>query len=419
MNRTINNFARWVMLGAGLAIAPWAEAQRSGQSGSVTVGRAGPAAPYSPPKMSMPKAFVPGAPMSAVGRQVRVPTYAIPPRTGSGLTRPLPVNFGGVRVELPGPIGGKTPPSSTTFYPYNRRSPGRHVGPSRFGGAAVSGSDSSVGVHIGTGDAHPGGWPRGDRPSPDPGFYGYIGTGGATLGYRATGDGFSFRAHLGEPWLDRGRSCLGKQWGTCSPCSWNWGWGWPRNYNYSYGYGYPIYSPIWPYPDPLLSSYYYPPATAAQPDPADAAAPALTVLEQAELLLGYERFDEAAAAFREQLSQQPDDAETLRMLAVTLLLDRRPREAGEAMLAAYRMNPSLADSPVVLPAGLGPSDLAAAANRAIEHAQRTRSAPSWLSAAVLSQARDKLPVARNFAKSAKAAGLDPEVYARLMSSWST
>ncbi|MCC6677034.1 MAG: tetratricopeptide repeat protein [Phycisphaerales bacterium] len=419
MKLTTNNFASWVILAAGLAMAPWAAAQ--GQGAAPAVGRAGPPAAYSPPRMSMPKAYVPGAPMSAVGRQVRVPVYAIPPRTGSGLTRPLPLNFGGVRAELPGPIGRYTPPPSTTFYPYQRRSPGLHTVPRGLGGAAVAASDGSVGVHIGTGDAHRGGgdWSHGDRPAPDPGFYGHIGTSGATLGYRATGDGFSFRAHLGDPWLDRGRQCLWKQWGTCSPYSWNWGWGWGWSRYNNYSYGYPIYSPIWPYPDPLLSSYYYPPAPATQPDPADASAPALTVLEQADILLGYEQFDEAAAAYREHLSQHPDDAEALRMLAVTLLLDRHPREAGEAMLAAYRMNPSLADSPVVLPAGLGPSDLAVAANRAIEHAQRTRSAPSWLSAAVLSHARDKVPVARNFAKSAKAAGLDPEVYARLMSSWST
>lgn len=418
MNRTRIHLAAWVIGAAGLAAAPVAMGQANGQ---------GPPPAYVPPKMSMPKPYVPPAPMSAVGKPGRPPPYSIPPRTGSGLTRPLPLNFGGVRAKMPGPIGSlKQPPTTTNPWPAPRSNPG---GDRQGGGAAIIVTDRSGDTRVvGRGELGPsqGGYPA---PTPEPGFSGHIGTSGVSVGYSTggsssggSGSGFSFTTNINNSsnvrvsnraiWLTPGRYSMCGQWGYRNPYSWGRGWGYES-------YGYPIYSPIWPYPDPMLSSYYTPAAPVAQPDPAVTAQAPLTVLEQAELLMGAERYSEAVAGFREHLAQKPDDAETLRMLGVTLLLDRRPREAGEAMLAAYRMNPMLADSPVVLPMGLGPSDLAVAANRAIEYAQRTRTAPSWLSAAVMSQARDKLPVARNFVKSAKAAGLDAEVYARLMSSWST
>lgn len=395
--------ASWILLASGLAAWP----STAVHAQSTTTAPCPPPRPVPPPRPCPPPSVV--------------------FRSGAGLTRPLPLNFGGTKVRLPGPIGSYSPPPGSNFYPrpgygypVARPLPGGGV----VGGAVIRGDRDGVGIHLGgAGRVPDSAWTHADRGAVDPGWHGYIGTSGAAVGYKATGDGLSFAAHLGNPWLSYGRHSLWRQWGTCYPAtSWCYypttGWGWNYWDNWGGSAGYPVYSPIWPYPDPMLSQYYSPPAPTAQPEPSTGEAP-LTLIEQAEVLLSYERFDEAAAAYREHLSQQSDDAESMRMLAVTLLLDRRPREAADVMLAAYRMNPALADSPVVLPPRLGPADLAAAANRAIEHAQRTRTAPSWLAAAVLSQARDKLPVARNFAKSAKAAGLDPEVYARLMSSWSS
>lgn len=406
---------RTICLTAGLAVgtaAPFAPGQPGGPSG--------PPAPYVPPRMSMPRAFVPPAPMSGAGRHFRPPPYSIPPRTGSGLTRPLPLNFGGVKAKLPGPIGSLKTPPVTNPWPGHPDHHHRGGGPGGGGVGIIIADGDGGGRVIRGGDF----WDHARDPLPDSGFSGHIGTSGVSLGYRSSGSGFSFATSINNSAnvavinaglsLGTGRHSLWKQRGWCSPYSWGTGWGsWYNDYPY------PIYTPIWPYPDPLLSTYYTPPAPAAQPDPATAGQPQPTLLEQAEILMGYEHFEDAVAAYREHLSERSDDAEALRMLAVALVLDRRPREAGEAMLAAYRMNPALADNPVVLPPGLGPSDLASAANRAIEHAQRTRTAPAWLAAAVLTQARDKPAVARNFAKSAKAAGLDPEVYARLMSSWSS
>lgn len=403
MRSSRSSVALHLMLLAGVACTGIASAQSGGPGG--------PPAPYVPPKMSMPKPFVPPPALSAVGRRgPSVPVYAIPPRTGSGLTRPLPSNFGGVRPQLPTSI---YLPDVPTVSPAQRLSTVPRWNPGSFRG------DRAAGVLLGD-DRSPSAVRRGGRGdvTPDSGWYGHLGTSGASVGYQADGDGFSFRAHLGDAWLSTGRHCLWKQWGTCYPSScWNGGWGWS---SWDNGYsGYPIYSPIWPYPDPLLSMYYSPPAPTTQPDPATAGQAGPTLLEEAEILLSVERFADAAAAYREHLAQHADDSDALRMLGVALLMDRRPREAAEAILAAYRMNPALADSPVVLPRGLGPADLAVAGNRAIEYAQRTGSAPAWLTAAVMSQSRDKLPVARNFARSAKAAGLDPEVYVRLMSAWST
>lgn len=259
----------------------------------------------------------------------------------------------------------------------------------------------------------------------DSGFSGHVGAGGVDLGYSGRGDGFSFNTSINNSsnvavlntgiWLTPGVHSVGRQWGCYGPYSggrYGYGWG-------NYDYGYPIYSPTWPYPDPYLSMYYTGSSTAVQPDPQAFGATSPTIMEQAEVLLGAKQYESAAAAYREQLAAHPDDAEAVRMLGVTLMLDRKPREAGEYMLSAYRMSPSLAANPVILPIGLTDEDLAKAANRAIEHAQRTRTAPAWLAAAVLSQSRDKLPVARNFAKAAKTAGLDPEVFARLMSAWNS
>lgn len=330
---------------------------------------------------------------------------------------PIPIDFGGTKSKAPRMIGASPAPVITNDPTENMvrghfnaadvftRTPRLDRGP-RTGGGLIPG-------------------PIGTRPTTDdPGFHGRIGSGeGVQVDYTARGDRFNFGISINGQQLNRYQmlKALHMGYGRWSP-----GLAWRSIaydkylrdvYNDGYGSGYVI-APAWGYADPALSTSYAP----AQPDPAaqqGAAASQTDALQYAESLLGAERFKQAAVAYREHMAQHPDDADALRMLAVTLILDRRPREAADLMLAAYRMNPTLADAPVSLPAGLGNADLAAAAGRAIDYAQRSKDAGSWLAAAVLSHARAKTPVARQFAESARAAGLDPELYAKLMAAWST
>lgn len=183
-----------------------------------------------------------------------------------------------------------------------------------------------------------------------------------------------------------------------------WGWGWPYDYGYSrerviYGI------------DPARMTPAYQPAT--QPAPAPATPPTLRERADAALASGFTT--EAVSLYRQHLTAEPGDARATRMLGLALVAEGRVSDGASVVLMAYTRSPSLASDPAPGDV-LGLDRVRDMTQRVVGEANRSKSASSWLTAAVLAQAEGREPVARTMIGRARTAGLDAAVADRFQAS---
>lgn len=140
----------------------------------------------------------------------------------------------------------------------------------------------------------------------------------------------------------------------------------------------------------------------------------LPIVERANLALSLGYVEDATSLFREHLAAQPNDATSMRGLALSLLYERDLQRGTAMMLAAYQADPTLAVrriEPGWLPDSGG--GLRDRVNETVNFAHRTKRPEAWLTVLVLMQAEGRSAVAlKNFGK-AREAGLDPALLARL------
>lgn len=141
---------------------------------------------------------------------------------------------------------------------------------------------------------------------------------------------------------------------------------------------------------------------------------ALTNAELGDLYLRTGDAAAAIAAYRLHLDAYPSDAMVRRSLGVALLSAGRADEAVEEIASAYAGGPWLADEPIRPEAfAQGTDDLALNIELASAYANRVKSAPAWLTAAVLLQGGGRGDMALLMLDRADEAGLDAEVSGRL------
>lgn len=137
--------------------------------------------------------------------------------------------------------------------------------------------------------------------------------------------------------------------------------------------------------------------------------PLPSVRRSADDLVRSGDYESAARFYARHLVENAPDADAARALAVALLLANKPNQAADAMVAAYRIDPSIADAPfdaAVLPPDVSVRSLL---QRAASHAQRSRTAGAWLVPAVLAQTQGKRDVAARFVERARVASLEPAI----------
>jgi hypothetical protein len=175
-------------------------------------------------------------------------------------------------------------------------------------------------------------------------------------------------------------------------------------YNYGYGYRGSYY--------PVVDGSYYSTATSAQPQlPAPAEEPTEPPTDE-EIAAGVLRFGDAGDAvdlYRGILRDEPQDAVSMRRLAVALLKDTRLEEGVAMMAMAYRTDALLADDAIDKYLFDDAADLRRLLQKAVMHANRTKLASAWLTVAVLMQAEDRDDRALKMLDKAGKAGLDTVV----------
>lgn len=200
-----------------------------------------------------------------------------------------------------------------------------------------------------------------------------------------------------------------------------WDSGWWTWYDTSSYYSGPVFGSAWTTYDP---SYFYPPSITNPPDPAASTSQArdsTAIDELVSLAAGFmleRRFADAAVAMRDYLRREPTDAGAWRWLGMTLLGDRQTKEAVDAFHRAYTINPAMADLPLEYDAmGMNLSDLRRMTGPLLVFARNTRSAPAFLMAAVVMDARAMPDQSRKIIDEARDAGLDPSLAGRLKASF--
>jgi len=191
-----------------------------------------------------------------------------------------------------------------------------------------------------------------------------------------------------------------------------------------------VYEPanVWTYTSNSDATYTPPSVVYAEPAPAPPAPPvmasaALPAAATAEELrttsdreLGdtYLRLgdpDNAVRVYEQHLAKHPGDAQAMRSLGVAQVAAGRLTDGVAQIERAYRVDPSLADRPVV-PETLfgGPEDFRRVLDLTTRAANGSNSGAAWLAAAVMLQADGRPGPARSALENAKASGLDAGVY---------
>jgi hypothetical protein len=139
---------------------------------------------------------------------------------------------------------------------------------------------------------------------------------------------------------------------------------------------------------------------------------AATPLELGKLALRSGQPERAARFFKEHLQDPATDVDgaTVRLLALALLDGNRMLEAGAAMRKAYRTDVGLVELPLdASEHGLSEKRVRALTVRAVEYANREKTADAWLTVAVLMQGQGRSAVARQTAEQAITAGLERQI----------
>jgi tetratricopeptide (TPR) repeat protein len=164
------------------------------------------------------------------------------------------------------------------------------------------------------------------------------------------------------------------------------------------------------YPSPVVSG----PIVAASTLPAPATAGELRTSSDRELGDTYLRLgdpDNATRVYQQHLDKHPGDAQAIRVLGVAQVVSGRLAEGVEQIERAYRVDPSLADRPLMPQAVFAaPEDFQRALDLTTRTANGSNSGAAWLAAAVMLQADGRTGPARSALERAKGAGLDPAVY---------
>lgn len=212
-----------------------------------------------------------------------------------------------------------------------------------------------------------------------------------------------------------------------------------RHHGYHGGYGYPYgYSSSWPYwglgwsgwgwgwnDAPWSWNGYEPQAVVGQPvyvDPTLGDEPEmrateqpsrpLTDLEKAERALYEGRAKDAVESYREHLRDTPEDAESMRSLAIALVQEKKVKEAVAMMAMAYEKDVSLVRRPMdpemVEDGEEGFRDVLRAT---VVFANKVKSASGYMAVAAMMQAEGRDSLALNMLKKAEAAGLDEKLLA--------
>ncbi|MBM4108109.1 MAG: hypothetical protein FJ255_04765 [Phycisphaerae bacterium] len=164
---------------------------------------------------------------------------------------------------------------------------------------------------------------------------------------------------------------------------------------------------------------YSPPAVVVQPvqvaapqPPAPVPVDPTTPLEAGKDALRRGNADRAVRSLKEHLRDPAHDrdGDSQRLLALALLSANRADEAALMIRKAYRTDVGLVELPFD-PDLLGDDDrrIRALTVRAVEFANRERSAEAWLMVAVLLHAQDRIPLARTVVERAIEAGLERQI----------
>jgi hypothetical protein len=258
--------------------------------------------------------------------------------------------------------------------------------------------------------------PRASTPMPQnsPGFVNQgnfgqqggvvVGGSGLTVNGSYTGDNFNLAFHLGGGVPGHDGCFLPNGNFVCYP-NYYYGYGWGYYNNYYDGYydnSYQRYSVV---DGALVQPILLAPAAPAPP-PAEPPPPP-TDAEVAATLLKAGDADGAADKYRLFLRDHADDAEAMRGLAVALLVAGEHDQGVAMMSMAYRTDPTLADRPLD-DATLfrSDADLRKSVVKAVNFANKIKSASSWLSVGVLMQAEGRDDTALRMIARASDLGLD-------------
>lgn len=135
----------------------------------------------------------------------------------------------------------------------------------------------------------------------------------------------------------------------------------------------------------------------------------LSDLEMGDMYLRTGDADAAITAYQAHLEKVPNDPPVMRSLGLALLSAGRAGEAVEWIDAAYRHDPGLADAPVRRGAFGADDEYRSNLELAGAYANRVKTAPAWLTLAVLMQAGGRYEDASTMIGRAAASGLDPAV----------
>lgn len=154
------------------------------------------------------------------------------------------------------------------------------------------------------------------------------------------------------------------------------------------------------------------PAVGTTPTPPAAEQEPATPVEAGRAALRRGEAERAIRFFREHLRDPANDrdGESQRLLALALLGANRADEAAAAMRKAYRTDVGLVELPFD-PEVVGEDDrrVRALTVRAVEYANREKSADAWFLVAVLMQAQNRVAVARTVLQRAIDAGLERQI----------
>jgi hypothetical protein len=233
----------------------------------------------------------------------------------------------------------------------------------------------------------------------------YVEGSGLTIDGRHTGDTWDIGFHLGSPGVVREESRAPSTSGTSCPPTYVWpgaGVYWGLGARWYYGSRDLRARPVY---DDAMSMTPAQPMTQAPAQPAAPEPKTDAEVGIAAMIAG--DYPQAIAALRRHLSSNPDDPRAMRSLAVAMLADKRPDDAGSLMRAAYRADPTLAGEPL-MPAALGFAErpFRLLVGRAVQHAHRVNTGSSWLLVASLMQGEGRRTPALTMIDRARAQGLD-------------
>lgn len=136
--------------------------------------------------------------------------------------------------------------------------------------------------------------------------------------------------------------------------------------------------------------------------------------EQATLLLVWGEYEQAIDAYREHLRDNPEDADAFRAAGLALLAERKFVEGIAAVREAYRLDPTLATTPVP-ESLLGADDTRRTLSWLVTRNHRSDLPSGWLAAAVLMQARGQADAALRMLDKAAELGVEAEILNALRS----